>query len=111
LNVAVTVFGGATFGDATFGDAVGASLGVSLALGPVVDVPVAVGLGAAGDSDGASDSDEAGGVEDTAVPDGDGRVLGSANALPNPASQTAVTTIRNATPRPARINRRPISAQ
>jgi hypothetical protein len=107
LNVAVTVFGGATFGDATFGDAVGASLGVSLALGAAVDVPVdvAVGVGVAGDSD------EAGGVEDTAVPDGDGPVLGPANALPNPTSQTAVTTTRNATPRPARINRRPISAQ
>ncbi len=107
MNVAVTVFGGATFGDAP-SDAVGASLGVSLALGAAVDVPVAVaavGVGVAGDSD------EAGGVEDTAVPDGDGPVLGSANALPNPASQTAVTTTRNATPRPARINRRPISAQ
>ena len=103
MNVAVTVFSGATFGDA-----VGAPLGVSLALGAVaVDVPVAgaVGVGVAGDSD------EAGGVEDTAVPDGDGPVLGSANALPNPASQTAVTTTRNAAPRPARINRRAISAQ
>jgi hypothetical protein len=111
LNVAVTVFGGATFGDATFGDAVGASLGVSLALGPAVDGPVAVGVGVAGDFDEAGDTDEAGGAGDTAVPDGDGPVRGPANALPNPASQTAVTTTRNATPRPARINRRPISAQ
>lgn len=64
------MFGGATFGDATFGDAVGAPLGVSLALGAAVDVPVAVavGVGVAGDSE------EAGGVEDTTVPDGDGPV-------------------------------------
>ena len=50
------------FSGATFGDAVGAPLGVSLALGAAVDVPVAgaVGVGVAGDSD------EVGGVEDTA---------------------------------------------